>query len=195
MFYKPEIRKRLRTERKRLDKQSVETAAKHATAQIIYLNEFLRSKTIGIYLPQENELDTTPIIHCAEKQGKKIFLPVTPAKNSKILSFYSYRTGDSLIKNHHDILEPDPNTQTSIATSELDLIFMPLVGFDDECNRIGRGAGYYDQTLGFINETSAKRPTLIGLGYEFQKITNIVPSKWDVPLDHVITEETHYQRV
>lgn len=195
MFYKPEIRKKLRAERKNLDKDSVAQAAKQVAAQIIHLPRFLESKTIAFYLPQENELDTAASMQCAADLNKQLYLPVVPEEGDKVLSFFSYQPGDPLVKNRYDILEPDTKTQSTIDRETLDIIITPLVGFDSECNRLGRGAGYYDHTLSFINELSGKRPTLIGLGYEFQKISKIEPSKWDIPLDCVITEAQIYQRI
>ena len=35
--------------------------------------------------------------------------------------------------------------------SELDLILMPLVGFDRKGNRLGMGGGFYDCTLGCLD--------------------------------------------
>ena len=193
MFYKPEMRKKLRAERRQLNKESMEQAAKHVAAQIIHLPQFIESKTIACYLPQEKELNPLPIMHCAIDLEKKLFLPVVPPTDEKILLFYSYHPNDQLVTNRYDILEPDTNLQT-IDRTTLDIIFLPLVGFDQYCNRLGRGAGYYDHTLEFIQTATEKRPTLIGLGYEFQKITEIEPSKWDVPMDTIITEEMVYQR-
>ncbi|MCB1828389.1 MAG: 5-formyltetrahydrofolate cyclo-ligase, partial [Coxiellaceae bacterium] len=153
--------------------------------------EFIDSKTLAFYLPQENELDTTPSMRCAWDLKKHVYLPVT-AKDDKHLAFYSYQQEDQLLNNHFNILEPDTKTQTKIDREALDIIFLPLVGFDTHGNRLGRGAGYYDHTLDFIKTTEKKRPLLIGLAYEFQKIPNIEPSKWDVPMDKVITEEAIY---
>ena len=35
---------------------------------------------------------------------------------------------------------------------QMDLIFMPLVGFDKNKNRLGMGGGFYDKTLSFQTE-------------------------------------------
>lgn len=194
MFYKPEIRKRLRAQRQHLNKTSIEQAAKRVAAQIIHLRQFIEGKTLAFYLPQENELDPQPTIHCAIDLKKTLYLPVVPTKGDKILAFYSYHPNDTLITNRYDIFEPDTKTQTAIDRTTLDIIFVPLVSFDKACNRLGRGAGYYDHTLAFIKTAVGKRPLLVGLAYEFQKISKIEPSKWDVPLDYVVTEENIYQR-
>lgn len=194
MLYKSEMRKKLRNKRGQLDKNSIKQASERVALQVIHLSAFIRSQTIALYLPQDNELDTTPIIDHAIALKKALYLPAISSDNSQMLSFYSYHRHDPLILNRFNILEPDTNHQTAIDRFILDIIFVPLVGFDRHCHRLGRGGGYYDRTLNFSNDTSEKRPITIGLAYEFQKIIEIKPSKWDIPLDYVMTEKNIYQR-
>lgn len=194
MFYKPEIRKKIIAKRKNLDKWSIEQAAKRAAAQAILLTRFIESNTVAFYLPKDNELDTMPMIQCALDLKKTLYLPVVAPNGNKVLLFYSYHPNDALVTNRYGISEPDTKTQVPIDRTALDIIFAPIVGFDKDCNRLGRGAGYYDYTLEFIHQTLGKRPLLIGLGYEFQKVSEIEPSKWDIPMDYIITEQNIYQR-
>ena len=195
MFYKPEFRKSLRERRRHLDPASMQQAAKQVAAQLVVLPKFIESETIAFYIAQENELDPSVTIQAAQQFNKKFFLPVVPTDNEKNLSFYAYHSEEDLIKNRFDILEPKTSAASAVNIASLDIILVPLVGFDKECNRLGRGAGYYDHTLAFAKDKSAaERPLLIGLGYEFQKLPEIVPSKWDVPLDLVVTEDTIYRR-
>ena len=51
---------------------------------------------------------------------------------------------------------------TNIA--RLDVMFLPLVGWDQEGTRLGMGAGYYDRAL-----ASARPGVLVGLGYDCQE--------------------------
>ena len=195
MFYKPELRKSLREKRRHLDIVSVQQASKQVAVQIIMLTEFIESKTIGSYIAQENELDPAATIQSAQQSKKQFYLPVIPNGDNKTLSFYPYHSNEALVPNRYHILEPKTDSQDPISTQTLDIIFVPLVGFDKDCNRLGRGAGYYDHTLAFTKDAPLKnRPLLIGLGYEFQKSSEIVPSKWDVPLDIIVTEKTVYRR-
>ncbi len=194
MLYKSEIRKKLRDKRGQLDKNSIKQASECVTLQVVHFSPFIKSQTIALYLPQENELDTSPIIDQATTLKKALYLPVVSPNSNQILSFYSYHPHDPLILNCFNILEPDINHQTAIDPVALDIIFVPLVGFDHHCHRLGRGGGYYDRTLNFSDNTAEKKPIKIGLAYEFQKIIKIKPSKWDIPLDYVITEKNIYQR-
>ena len=70
---------------------------------------------------------------------------------------------------------------------------VPLVAFDKDCNRIGMGEGYYDKALSDLNNSNKKRTHLMGVAYNFQKVEQIKPNKWDVPLDCIVTEIDVYR--
>ena len=90
-----------------------------------------------------------------------------------------------------DDLLPDINEAKEIPIQSLDIILIPLVVFDQSCNRIGMGSGFYDKALSAL-DNSKKKTYLIGLAYEFQKVNQIEPNKWDIPLDYVVTEKKVY---
>ncbi len=201
MFYKPEIREKIQRRRRRLDAINQAQAGQRVAAQLVYLKEFLDAQHIGSYLPIEGELDTLPLMHCGQTLKKQFYLPIIPSKESsklQPLQFFPYRMGDVLIKDSHGISEPDPKALQPISLQNLDVIFLPVVAFDINGNRLGRGAGYYDRTLAFVNERIEQgthtKPCLIGLAYEFQKIEQIITDKWDVALDIIVTEDNIYYR-
>ena len=73
---------------------------------------------------------------------------------------------------------------------DLDLVLVPLVAFDDRGNRLGMGGGYYDQTFAFLSQRQHyRRPTLLGVAYEFQRLVALPVQAWDIPLDGVATEK------
>ena len=75
----------------------------------------------------------------------------------------------------------------------LDLVFMPLVAFDKNSNRLGMGGGFYDRCFAFRNTTQQDnirtRPLLIGCAHALQEMSSLKPEKWDVPLDGILTEK------
>ena len=194
MFYKPEFRRKITDKRKSLNEQSVRLLSTQIEAQIIVLPELIDAKHIAYYISHDNEVDTATVLNYELHQDKLFYLPVVhKAENS--LSFYLHDKNKPLVKNKYGIPEPDITGSKPIELTKLDIIIVPLVGFDAHCNRLGRGAGYYDRALSSIDFNTQKRPKLIGLAYEFQKIEHIEPSEWDVPLDFVITERTIYRNV
>ena len=84
--------------------------------------------------------------------------------------------------------------QQLIAGENLEFVVVPLVAFDSKCNRIGMGGGYYDRTFEFCKQNLEKRTTLVGIGYELQKLDQITSQDWDVALDYVVTELAVYCR-
>ena len=76
-----------------------------------------------------------------------------------------------------------PEPQTATFKGKIDLILVPGVVFDLQCNRIGRGAGFYDRFL-----KKHRRVTQLGVGYDFQVKNREIPHSFsDKPLDGVIT--------
>jgi 5-formyltetrahydrofolate cyclo-ligase len=73
----------------------------------------------------------------------------------------------------------------------LDLLFVPLVAFDDAGNRLGMGGGYYDRTLAYLRlRRHWYRPRVIGLAHTLQRVASLPKNAWNVPVDAVVTERT-----
>lgn len=172
------MREKLIQERKQLSAEFREKAEKDILQQLIKLPEFNSAKNIALYLAVNGEVETKNIIEYCWKSSKNVYLPLI--QNDLSLHFYQYQKNDKLIKNKFGILEPQLDKK-NISIDELDLVLVPLVGFDDNNHRIGMGAGCYDRT--FANKKA--KPLLIGLAYAFQKIA-ILPKKWDVKMNIVL---------
>ena len=69
-----------------------------------------------------------------------------------------------------------------------DLILVPLVAFDKNCNRLGYGAGFYDRYLKKALRIK-KNFSCIGIAYNFQKPNKIPINKFDYKLDNIFTEK------
>jgi len=68
-----------------------------------------------------------------------------------------------------------------------DLIFVPLVAYDDDLNRLGYGGGFYDRYLEKISKF--KKIFKIGLGFSYQKVKKIPIDKYDKKLDLIVSEK------
>ena len=53
-----------------------------------------------------------------------------------------------LLEGYSGILEPLPERDAVTP----DIVLVPLLGFDDQCHRIGYGAGHYDRTFSFFKK-------------------------------------------
>ena len=112
---------------------------------------------------------------------KKIILPVV---DGEYLILKEYIPSE-MVQGYRNISEPSSEEQ--IDPSEIEFAVIPGVAFDSECNRMGRGKGFYDKLLPFL-----KCPK-IGIGYDFQIVGKIPCEEFDVPLDYVVTETTVYK--
>ena len=72
----------------------------------------------------------------------------------------------------------------------LDVMLLPLVGFDSEGRRLGMGGGYYDATLAYLRSRRRwRKPLLVGVAYACQQLKEVPAEPWDVRLDMILTEK------
>tara|TARA_B100001093_G_scaffold301079_1_gene287154 strand:- start:791 stop:1336 length:546 start_codon:yes stop_codon:yes gene_type:complete len=139
----------------------------------------LKSKIIGGYYPFNYELDILDILETFEKKNYLISLPKI-AKNNQ-MDFFHWSFKDPLKINKFGI----PET-TSDKKINPNILLVPLVGFDDQLNRLGYGGGYYDRYLSKV--LNKHKIIKIGVGFSFQKIKKIPINTHDEKLDCIITE-------
>jgi len=187
------LRRRLRAARRAL---SPTEQRRHARALARSLGKqivFLRACRIGAYWSTNGELDPFPLLQQAHTRRKRCFLPVLRPYPQRKLRFLEYRPGDPLANNRFGIPEPCLHNRRIRLPWALDLLLVPLVGFDAECNRLGMGGGYYDHTLAYLRRRRHwRRPRLIGIAHECQRVEALTPNPWDVPLDMIVTEARIY---
>ena len=103
------------------------------------------------------------------------------------LLFAPWRRGTPLVQNRYGIPEPDVAENELLRPEEMNLIVLPLVGFDRAGNRLGMGGGWYDRSLDFRQSKPAP-PWLVGAGFALQQVDAIASEHWDVRLDAICTE-------
>ena len=169
------------------------TAAERAHAAALVaanVDRFIHLKShwrIAAYAALPWELDAGPLIERARERGCRIYLPrIGRPRASRAMRFLEL-TG-TLKRNRLGIEEPEHTD--SIGARWLDVVFLPLVGFDRFGLRLGTGGGFYDRAFAFRHARHTwHAPRLIGIAYAFQQVERIPPQPHDVPLDAVITEK------
>jgi len=180
------LRARLAAERRSLTPGERAHAAARV-AQLAARTLHLRAGTrIALYASLPHELDTAPLIALARARGCRIYLPrIDRPRSARGMRFLEM--GGALRRNRLGIEEPADAAR--IGARWLDLVFLPLVGFDRHGLRLGTGGGYYDRAFAFRRwRTSWHAPRLIGIGYAFQQLERIAPEAHDVRMDAVITD-------
>ena len=143
----------------------------------------LKIKKVSIYIPIHNEVPTKRIIQLIIGSNTKCFLPVINQDlNNKNMRFAEFNHETALVKNKFDISEPISGTFEN--ASQLDLVVIPLVAFDNEGFRLGMGKGYYDFTFG--TSKINRKPLFWGLSYDFQKADSCYPEDHDLKMEAVI---------
>ncbi len=145
-----------------------------------------RGSRVALYASTPEELDTTEVIALALRRGCRVYLPrIHGHRLARAMHFAE--SGERQRFNRFGI--PEPHGAQSSSARSLDIVFVPLVGFDRHGVRLGMGGGYYDRALAFRRTRSVWRvPLLVGLAYALQEVEQITPAAHDVPLDLVITE-------
>lgn len=183
-------RKKLKQQRAHISLNDQKKASTIINEQLSQHPVFLRSQTIAGYKAIQHEIDPTALIHKAWQDKKRCYLPVLQGQQ---LIFCAYQANTLLKKNQFNILEPQLSLDNCIATHDLDLVLVPLIGFTEKGQRLGMGAGFYDRSFAFLlNSPRPARPFLVGLAYEWQKLAAFTEKNWDVPLNAVITEKQIY---
>lgn len=141
---------------------------------------------IALYAPLGEELDVAPLARAVRRHGALVYLPRIVHPRACRMRFVA-DTG-VMRRNRLGILEPEGTS--FLAVRSLDIVFVPLVGFDDSGMRLGMGAGYYDRAFAFLKLRAAwRRPKLIGVGFAAQRVAAIPGEPHDVRLDAVVTED------
>jgi 5-formyltetrahydrofolate cyclo-ligase len=142
---------------------------------------------IAVYAALPRELDAAPLIALAVSRGCRIYLPrIDQQRASRGMRFVEMR-GGGWRRNRLGIAEPAGGA--ALGARWLDLVFLPLVGFDRGGVRLGAGGGFYDRAFAFRNLRSRwHAPRLVGLAYAFQEVDSIGAAAHDVLMDAVVTE-------
>lgn len=183
----------IRKQRKALSSQQQTDLSQNIAANLVQSHAFRTAKHIAFYLPVQGEADPTLVLDYAGSNRKTFYLPIISQLKENQLFFAPSDENSTFYANKYDIPEPICHPSELRKPRALDLIIMPLVGFDLSGNRLGMGGGYYDRSFAFKRyRTVTKKPLLIGYAYDFQKIDQLPSESWDIPLDAIVTN--HYFR-
>jgi 5-formyltetrahydrofolate cyclo-ligase len=181
-----DLRQGLAERRRALTPPERMSAAQGLRRSLEQLPEYLTDARVAGYWASHGELPLNLVIPPLAARGQQFLLPVLG--EGKRLRFAPWQSGDAVLPNRHGIPEPVEPAEL-FEPFQLDLVFVPLLGFDRRGHRLGQGGGYYDRSFAFLNEqVRPTEPLLVGIAYSFQELPQIKDEAWDVPLDFVATE-------
>ena len=184
-----QLRRTLRAKRRSLTPAEQSAAAKALFRQLAQQSLFRRSRHIAFYLANDGEIDPHLLLKHAQRLGKTCYLPVLRRWPRQQMTFQALQTGQRWIKNRYGIAEPRPSQRRKPPAWRLSMIFLPLVGFDLQGNRLGMGGGFYDRALSYkARRLSWSGPKLVGLAHRCQQVEKLTAASWDIGLDGVVTD-------
>ncbi len=178
---KAQLRQQLINARARLDPVDRAAASEAICRAVLALPSWETAATVALYAAAGGEVDTAQLAAAALLAGKALAWPVIVAGDRR-LSFAS-AAPDALVAGPFGIRRPPPGAP-AVLRDDIGLFLVPGVAFDLACNRLGRGGGFYDVTLGAL-EGKVMR---VGLAFDLQIVAALPREPHDLALDVVATE-------
>jgi 5-formyltetrahydrofolate cyclo-ligase len=179
---KEKIRKTMLKRRDMISSTEVSEKSRLIQLNVMNSRHFLISETLGVYLPIGSEVRTEEIIRRALESAKKVALPRIESDKMTFIHL-----NDRLLRENNLVVGKfgikEPSKQGTEIT-EIDLLVVPGIAFDNEGSRIGYGRGYFDRYM-----ADTKVSFSLGLGYRFQLLSNPLPqSRLDQRINGLSTE-------
>ena len=184
------IRQTLREKRQSISKAQRAAYAKELRAQFFSCYaQFLTSspKKIASYYASDEEISPRWIDEILTSSHELYYPVLHPFKKRHLL--FAKQTPLRRY-NKYGLEEPMFIVDDTIAPWELDLIIVPLVGFDLHKNRIGMGGGFYDSSLRLCK--AFNRTEFVGVAFDEQQFDGfehklVAMNDWDIRMDTIIT--------
>ncbi|MAZ73588.1 MAG: 5-formyltetrahydrofolate cyclo-ligase [Flavobacteriaceae bacterium] len=139
---------------------------------------------IFLSISEKKEVNTEFLLHILQGKDKSIGIPKADFENSQMTHILLQENTAIKIS---DYGIPEPTTGIAIPPQQFDVVFVPLLAFDEAGNRIGYGKGFYDRFLAQCKKDCIK----IGLSL-FKAEPKILAEALDLPLDYCITPQKIY---
>ncbi|GAB3739189.1 5-formyltetrahydrofolate cyclo-ligase [Microlunatus parietis] len=142
---------------------------------------------LACYLSSDTEPGTLQLVAWLAAQGVEVLLPVLTDGDGGLLPgpAWAWYTGpDALRTGRKSILEPTGEVLGPEAVREAEVIICPALAADPAGQRLGRGAGWYDQALAELPD-DAEVWTLIN---DDELLNELPAQEWDRPVRRIITQ-------
>lgn len=147
-------------------------------AHLLSVEALVQAAIVGVYVADDGEPAVTGFVQELWRREVVVAIPaLVDDPDDFSMRFLEWRYDDDLVPHRYGIAIP--RTQREVTPASL---VVPLVGFDDRCRRIGRGAGFYDRWL------ANHDVVMVGAALEAQQLAEVPMETHDVALDAVVTE-------
>jgi 5-formyltetrahydrofolate cyclo-ligase len=179
---KEELRQQLLKKRESVPEPEFYGASADIIESLKEQKEYQNAGTIHCYVSmnERREVETRVLIKEMIAKGRDVVVPITNF-DSGTLTHIRLKSYSDLEKNKWGVMEPTEGEEVSI--KEIDLVIVPMVGGDLDCNRIGYGEGFYDR---FLKDVHCPK---VGLLFDDNIIEQLPTENFDIPLNKIITEK------
>ena len=183
MLSKKELRSAMYDRLHRLTEAEKISASAAVCARLMALPAYNRARRIMAFLNMPDEVSLDALIAQAIADGKEVYVPVCVSRTAieaarldsleqAVVGAYGIRTA--------------PEDSLHIAASDLDVILVPGLAFDEKGGRLGHGAAYYDRFLAGKGKASA-----IAVAWDVQMVPEVPMEAHDVIMTEVVTDQRH----
>ena len=196
---KTEYRKEAKEKLAALTDDYLSSASAAIAVNVLSMEAVRKAKDILVYYSVGREPATLALIDSLLKDGKRVCLPLCTDLDEEGRRIEGTAAAESMqarrIKSFDDLAAgaygiPEPKPETGIVPPhKIDVIILPCVACDRNCQRLGHGAGYYDKYLSLVKD----KCVTLALCYEKLLADELPAEEHDIPVDAVVTEETVYR--
>ena len=184
---KKELRIKYKALRNQLSENDVEEMSLAIANKVLTLPIWEKTY-FHIFLPiiEQKEVNTEFILHLLSGKDKETVVSKCDFETRHLVHFL-LTDNTKIKKNEYNISEPINGLE--VPTNKIDVVFVPLLAFDNAGHRVGYGKGFYDK---FLTEC---KPETIKIGLSFFEAEEIIEDIFenDVKLDYCVTPNTIYR--
>jgi 5-formyltetrahydrofolate cyclo-ligase len=135
-----------------------------------------------VFLPiiEQKEVNTEYLLHLLSGKDKEICISKSDFETRKMTHFL-LTDNTKIKKNEYNISEPVNGIE--VPSNKMEVVFVPLLAYDKNGNRVGYGKGFYDKFLAECN------PNTIKIGLSFFNPEELISdiNATDIQLNYCVT--------
>lgn len=181
LMTKKELRAKYKAMRKALSNEDIDSMSLEISNMLLGL-DIWEHDNYHVFLPIEEQREVNTEYLLSILLGKDKNTIISRSDFSNLAMTHVVLTDSTLIKkNSYGI--PEPQGGIEFPANQVDVVFVPLLAYDEFGHRVGYGKGFYDRFLGEC------KPNVIKVGLSFfdpePRIDDIHPN--DISLDHCVS--------
>jgi len=137
--------------------------------------------TVCAYVPVGTEPGSTAMLDALRDAGRRVLLPVTGAPGP--LEWAEFTGQDDLVPAGYGLREPRGPVLPSTEVGAASVVLVPALAVDEQGVRLGRGAGFYDRTLGMARPDAM----LVAVVRDSELVPRLPGDPHDVAMTHALT--------